>query len=461
MKRGSYAKHIGDITQWKINLLQKIGQLFCFVLIMVPVSAQDATKSHVASDKIFIINYPANWKENQFENAELCINAPGAGLFSLCMVKVEINKMAEGYENADIHELSNVELKMLKAQPDQSLNLQILESTFQKKNDHEWWVIKGKFKKGNKEYFTDSYKTIHNRKVYIFTYVSNEKNYEKNRAEALKIIASVEFLTGNGSSTFAAKNKANSPSDERVNAPNDDRVNNAIPLISDKPLWSIRSATGWMKNFEGQWIRGKNKIQKYKMSAVGDTSIWNKGINATGLDNFTSIEVRDVKIGNKPFIVIIKLMLDGQNKYEYSAESWEPKIRYKYFVIKKNAAVVEPMSEKDGSFKYEMQIFFRGFVQYDKNYLHNIVAKISEGDYKDPEMKETGSTSNLYFYYKELNDGKKCRFVFPPGSGIDSPFEPTPQYQEFVYPPLVYPSYYYECNKSDITGFLNIIAGKD
>ncbi|MBS1736774.1 MAG: hypothetical protein JSS98_09275 [Bacteroidetes bacterium] len=434
---------------------------FC-LLFSSSLLAQNDTKSHVSSDKMFIITYPSTWKENEIESAtsEYCINAPGAGLFSMSMIKMEIKKMAEGYENADIHQISDVELKMLKAQPDQSMNLEILESKFQKMNDHEWWIIKGKMKKGKKDYFTDSYKTIHNRKVYIFTYVSNEKNYEKNREDAKKIIASVEFLTKNGESVSIAKTNTTNSSEDRVNDSGDDRVGNSIPIIGDKPLWSIKSATGWMKNFEGQWIRGKNKIQKYKVSAVGDTSAWNKGINATGLDNFTSIEVRDVKIGNKLFIVIIKLMLDGQNKYEYSANSWQPIIRYKFFVVKKNEAILTPRFEKDGSVQYEMQIYFRGYVQYDKDYLHHIVLKISQGDYEQPEMKEIGSTSNLYLDYKELNDGKRCRFVFPPTSGVDSPYEPTPQYQEFVYPPIGFSNYYYECDKSDIRGLLNIIEKK-
>lgn len=440
----------------------KYKQYFLSILFLLSlpilIFSQDA-KSHVASDKIFIISYPSNWKENKFENAELCINAPGANLFSPSMVKVEISRMAEGYENADIHELSAVELKMLKAQPDQSMNLQILESTFQKKNDHEWWVVKGKLKKGNKEYFTDSYKTIHNKKVYIFTYFSNEKNYEKNRTEAIKIIASVEFLTKSNDDNIAKNNNTNN-SEDRVNSSSDDRNNNAMPTIADKSLWSIKSATGWIKNYEGQWIRGKNKIQRYKMTTIGDTSVWNKGINAAGLDNFTNIEVRDVKIGNKPFIVLIKLMLDGEYKYQYSPDSWEPIIRYKFFVIKKNAAIAKPTTDKDGSVEYQMQIFFRGWVQYDKDYLHNIVVKIGEGDFKDPEMKELGSTSKLFLYYKELNDGKKCRFVFPSNSAADTPFEPTPQYKEVVYPPIVYPDYYYECEKTNMTGLINIVSKK-
>jgi|GEM_PF-7106920 len=179
----------------------KHKQFFCILMMLFTVPfitfSQD-TKSHVSSDKMYIITYPANWKENKQEkNSEFCINAPGIGLFGLCMVKMEISKMAEGYENADIHQVADVELKMLKAQPQQNMNLEILESAFQERNDHEWWVVSGKLRNGSKEYFTDSYKTIHNKKVYIFTYFSNEKNYEKNKEEAKKIITSVEFLTKN------------------------------------------------------------------------------------------------------------------------------------------------------------------------------------------------------------------------------------------------------------------------
>lgn len=175
-------------------------------------------KWFTSSDNVLLLGYPATWKENSAEeaNAEFCINAPGAGLFNICLVKVEINRPAEGYENADIHQLADAELKMLKAQPESQMSLQVLESSFKNWNDHEWWLVHGKVAKGNKVYFTDSYKTIHNHKVYIFTYFSKEKNYLKNKDAAEKIITSVQFLIKNESGSDAKNIASSSGSGNKI-----------------------------------------------------------------------------------------------------------------------------------------------------------------------------------------------------------------------------------------------------
>lgn len=441
----------------KTNCVHKIGLFFTCLLFSFSLFAQDATKSHVSSDKIFMVTYPANWKENKLETgSEFCINAPGAGLLTICMIRMEINRMADGYENADIHQISDVELKMQKAQ---STNLEILNSKFQKKNDHEWWIVNGKLTKGNKIYFTDSYKTIHNGKVYVFTYFSNEKNYEKNKEEANKIINAVEFLTKNNGSTAAAKNNVNDNSDERTNSTTDDRANNSIPTIADKPLWSMKTATGWMKNREGQWISGKNKIQKSDMSLI-DTSSWNKGLNIAGTDNFINMEVREVKIGDKAFIVLIKTMQDW--RYSITNHYVNPEdlvTRAKFFVVKKNGTAPKPTSANDGSIQYDMQIYFSGFVAYSKNYLHDISLIISEGDQKNPDMKNLGSTSEIHLYYKELKDGKKSRFSFGGAYAQNTPFDPTTQSTDMIDHPG-YPNSYFECDKADISGLINLIGKK-
>ncbi len=177
---------------------------FFQLLLFVPSSlfAQTAdTKSYISSNKIFIITYPSDWKKNNQETAEFCINAPGASIFKICMVKMEISKLLEGYEKFDIKQLSEVELKMLKAQPEQQMNLQVISSDFKKIKDHEWWMLKGKMMRGKETFFANSYKAIHSGKLYIFTYFSREKDFEKNADTANKMFDSIEFLTKNEPNT--------------------------------------------------------------------------------------------------------------------------------------------------------------------------------------------------------------------------------------------------------------------
>ena len=154
------------------------------------------SKSYVSSDKIFILTYPADWKPNKLETTgEISLIAPGANIFNTCTVKMEIARLAEGYEKFDIRQLSEVELKMLKAQQDKNIQFEILESGFKNIKDHEWWVIKATMTRKKDVYLTNSYKTIHNGKTYVFTYFSAEKNFQKNEAAAYAIFESIEFLT--------------------------------------------------------------------------------------------------------------------------------------------------------------------------------------------------------------------------------------------------------------------------
>jgi hypothetical protein len=155
--------------------------------------AQD-TKTHISSDKIFMITYPVKWKINKLEQAELCINGPGASLFKPSMIKIEITKLAEGYEKHDIKKLSEVETKMAKSQNTDKVSFTIEESKFEKIKGAEWWTIKGKITQGKEIFLTDSHKAIYKGKVYTVTYLATEKKFEENRAAAKAIFDTFEFM---------------------------------------------------------------------------------------------------------------------------------------------------------------------------------------------------------------------------------------------------------------------------
>lgn len=241
--------------------MRKASHLLCVFLCIVvlpTVLFAQSTKSHISSDKIFIVTYPSDWKENKTETAaaEFCINAPGAGLLSPCMLKIQINRIAEGYEGADIRGIAEVEHKMWKAQPGQNMNMEVLSSVFQTINDHEWWIVKGKHKQGAKAYFSDTYKTVHNKKVYIFLYFSNEKNYEKNKSAAEKIVRSVEFLTKNNDGPATAESNTPKPTPKPVQAQPAEKVKEvtntsgyikkASPIaFSTDPVFTGNIATRW------------------------------------------------------------------------------------------------------------------------------------------------------------------------------------------------------------------------
>lgn len=169
--------------------------LLCTILSASTQYAQaQETKTHISSDKIFIITYPVKWKTNKLESAELCINGPGASLFKPSMIKIEITKLADGYEKHDIKKLSEVETKMAKSQNNAKSSFEIEESKFEKIKGVEWWIIKGKITQGKEVFLTDSFKAIYKGKVYTVTYLATEKKFEENRAAAKSIFDTFEFL---------------------------------------------------------------------------------------------------------------------------------------------------------------------------------------------------------------------------------------------------------------------------
>lgn len=170
--------------------------VFLCAVFFAPLSkalAQE-TKTHISSDKIFMITYPVKWKINRMEQAELCINGPGSSLFKPSMIKIEITKLAEGYEKHDIKKLSEVETKMAKSQNTDKVSFTIEESKFEKIKGVEWWIIKGKITQGKEVFLTDSFKAIYKGKVYTVTYLATEKKFEENRAAARSIFDTFEFL---------------------------------------------------------------------------------------------------------------------------------------------------------------------------------------------------------------------------------------------------------------------------
>ena len=194
--------------------------------------------------------------------------------------------------------------------------------------------------------------------------------------------------------------------------------------------------------------------------SLSDSAAWNKGINVAGADNFIRMEVREVTIHDKPFIVFIKIMQDWRYAvYDNFIKPEDLLTRVKFYVIKKNAAMPKPTLDKDGSLEYEIMAFYIGYTPYEKDYLHNIALKLAEGDNKDPSMKDAYATKGTFgLYYKQLKDGKTSRFAFTV-SGAESIFNPTPQPTDLINH-LMYPDSYFECNTADISGLFNLIGKK-
>lgn len=242
----------------------------------------------------------------------------------------------------------------------------------------------------------------------------------------------------------------------------DDRVNHAIPVIGDTALWTIKKATGWMKNEEGQWLEGKNKIQKYRMS-VNNKPEWETGLNAVGKDNFIKLEARSITIGGIELLLILKYTKDGNFETPVLEKGWKPTETIKYYVVKKHVTSAKDYDDKSDYKTFEMKLYFNGYVENTPDALKKIASAIAAVDEGEPRYKEVGSNASIMFYYGDLKDGKPCRFFIRMNKGGAQPYDTFPRQPEMEYSsPWVRPleHYYYECPKANMAGLITLITKK-
>ena len=235
-----------------------------------------------------------------------------------------------------------------------------------------------------------------------------------------------------------------------------ERVSTSIPAIGSTPLWSITEATGWIKNTEGQWLQGQNKIQ-LSSASEGRKELWNTGKYSMGYDNFNFIEARTINIDGNLFYVFIKKMLTSDYQYHITGSgSIRPKIFYAVFSKK-----LESKSATDGSEsfeKYQTSIYYTGELNYTSDYVHQIALGINT--IKSPKFTEDAQThSQFTLWYRLTNDGKNCRFFLDEESNkIDAYFTPVSRLDDR----LVFgvENLYYECPKERLEGLLKLLKSR-
>jgi hypothetical protein len=113
-----------------------------------------------------------------------------------------------------------------------------------------------------------------------------------------------------------------------------DRVNKPIPIISTKINSQLNKSTGWTLNPEGQWVSRLNRIPAFienEFKTLIDYEVYGLGI-----DNFISYQIRDVKIQDSTYAILIKKFKDGYYRYETIKEGWTAYNSVEYYVFKKH-----------------------------------------------------------------------------------------------------------------------------
>lgn len=115
-----------------------------------------------------------------------------------------------------------------------------------------------------------------------------------------------------------------------------ERTNAELPQIENNQIGSLTTATGWMLNDDGQWISRKNRIP-YKIEnefkKLIDIEIYSLGENK---ENFTTYELRNIKIKDSLYFILIKKFKNGDYKYSSIKKGWSYYNSLSYHVFEKN-----------------------------------------------------------------------------------------------------------------------------
>ncbi|MDQ1164611.1 hypothetical protein [Flavobacterium sp. SORGH_AS_0622] len=188
-----------------------------------------------------------------------------------------------------------------------------------------------------------------------------------------------------------------------INAQN--RMDDALPIITKKSS-ALILATGWLKNSSGQWISGKNKIPQ----DLGENQklLGNYESYGLGTDNFISIEIKDVKIVDSTYAIIIKKYRDGFYTYSSIQKGWNNKVSCKYYVVSKAELAKAYKLTPDYLNKTTVRILYEGILMFintqtfnDRTISKDLASNIKENsNHRDFFEHKLGL--NIY-YFKAKN----------------------------------------------------------
>jgi len=113
------------------------------------------------------------------------------------------------------------------------------------------------------------------------------------------------------------------------------RQDDALPIISKETKGQILNAIGWKKNQYGKWVSAKNKIPydiEQEFKSLANIEIYSLGDNK---QNFISYQLRDVKIKDSTYSLLIEKYKDGYYQYESIQQGWRFASSYKFYIFKK------------------------------------------------------------------------------------------------------------------------------
>jgi len=189
-----------------------------------------------------------------------------------------------------------------------------------------------------------------------------------------------------------------------INAQN--RIDDALPIITKKSSVLIL-ANGWLKNSSGQWISGKNKIPQ----DLGENQklLGNYESYGLGTDNFNSLEIKDVKIADSTYAIIIKKYRDGFYTYSSIQKGWNNKVSCKYYVVSKAELAKAYEITADYLNKTTVRILYEGTLMFintqtfnDRTISKDLASNIKENSNHQDFFEHRLGLNIYYFKAKNL-----------------------------------------------------------
>jgi len=189
-----------------------------------------------------------------------------------------------------------------------------------------------------------------------------------------------------------------------INAQN--RMDEPLPIITKKSS-ALILATGWLKNSSGQWISGKNKIPQ----DLGENQklLGNYESYGLGTDNFNSLEIKDVKIADSAYAIIIKKYRDGFYTYSSIQKGWNNKVSCKYYVVSKAELANAYKLTPDYLNKTTMRILYEGTLMFintqtfnDRNISKDLASNVKQNSHNRDFFEHRLGLNIYYFKAKNL-----------------------------------------------------------
>lgn len=109
-----------------------------------------------------------------------------------------------------------------------------------------------------------------------------------------------------------------------------ERINAELPTFGTKVYGQLTYAVGWIR-MGGEWISRTNRIPSQAPKMIMDYEE-----TGLGYDNFTFYQLKDIKIKDSTYMILIKKYRDGFYTYESISEDWNPYYAVDYYVFSKN-----------------------------------------------------------------------------------------------------------------------------